>query len=121
MASSVTVSSERAFSSAGITISKRRNRLKADIVEALQFLKCSYRHDLVFREVDDIVPELVSAMSEEAAVSIANATGRPELADHGFKAWDELLEDDENEADLGNGNESDIDIGIVDIMDSNTQ
>ncbi|OJA08859.1 hypothetical protein AZE42_01727, partial [Rhizopogon vesiculosus] len=32
------VSSERAFSSAGITISKRGNRLKADIVEALQCL-----------------------------------------------------------------------------------
>ena len=37
MASSV--SSERAFSAAGITISKRCNRLKGDIVEALQFLK----------------------------------------------------------------------------------
>jgi hypothetical protein len=48
MASSV--SSERAFSSAGITITKRRNRLKPDIVEALQFLKCTYRHDLLFRE-----------------------------------------------------------------------
>jgi hypothetical protein len=48
MASSV--SSERAFSSAGITISKRRNRLKPDIVEALQFLKCSYHRDLLFRE-----------------------------------------------------------------------
>lgn len=41
MASSV--SSERAFSSAGITITKRRNRLKGDVVEALQFLKCYYR------------------------------------------------------------------------------
>ena len=29
------VSSERAFSSAGITISKRRNRLQADVVEAV--------------------------------------------------------------------------------------
>ena len=46
MASSV--SSERAFSSAGITISKRRNRLKGDIVEALQFLKCLIHRDLVF-------------------------------------------------------------------------
>src|SRR5258708_4887849 len=34
------VSSERAFSSAGITISKRRNRLKGDIVEALECIKC---------------------------------------------------------------------------------
>jgi hypothetical protein len=46
----LSVSSERAFSSAGITISKRRNRLKPDIIEALQFLKCVYRHDLLFRE-----------------------------------------------------------------------
>ena len=44
------VSSERAFSSAGITISKCRNRLKPDIVEASQFLKCSYHHNLLFHE-----------------------------------------------------------------------
>lgn len=47
MASSV--SSERAFSSAGITISKRRSRLKGDIVEALQCLKCMIRKNLIFR------------------------------------------------------------------------
>jgi hypothetical protein len=46
MASSV--SSERAFSSAGITISKRP--LNAVTVEALQFLKCMYRRELNFRE-----------------------------------------------------------------------
>jgi hypothetical protein len=39
----ISVSSERAFLSAGITISKRRNRLKPDIVEALQCLKCMIR------------------------------------------------------------------------------
>jgi len=44
------VSSERAFSGAGITISKCRNRLKADIVEALEFLKCMYIKDLIYRE-----------------------------------------------------------------------
>ena len=38
MASSV--SSERAFLPAGITISKQCNHLGADIVEALQFLTC---------------------------------------------------------------------------------
>ncbi len=36
---SSSVSSERAFSQGGITISKRRSRLKGDIVEALQVLK----------------------------------------------------------------------------------
>ncbi|KAJ7615811.1 hypothetical protein FB45DRAFT_757400, partial [Roridomyces roridus] len=38
------------FSSAGITITKRRNRLKADIVEALQCLKCFILHDLLFHK-----------------------------------------------------------------------
>jgi hAT family C-terminal dimerisation region len=56
MASSV--SSERAFSSAGITISKRRNRLKPDIIEALQFLKCMYRRELLFREEPSTVLEV---------------------------------------------------------------
>ena len=55
MASSV--SSERAFSSAGITISKRRNRLGPDLVEALQFLKCWFRRDLIFREDPTIASE----------------------------------------------------------------
>jgi hypothetical protein len=55
MASSV--SSERAFSSAGITLSKRRNRLQGDIVEALQFLKCMFHHDLIFREVRTFTEE----------------------------------------------------------------
>jgi hypothetical protein len=40
MASSV--SSERSFSSAAETITKRRNRLKSDIVEALQGLKSAH-------------------------------------------------------------------------------
>jgi hypothetical protein len=46
------VSSERVFSAAGITISNRRNRLKGKLVEALQFLKCAYEHDLIFRDVN---------------------------------------------------------------------
>lgn len=48
MASSV--SSERAFSAAGMTITKRRNRLKADLVEALQVLRFMFQKDLIFRE-----------------------------------------------------------------------
>ena len=56
MASSV--SSERAFSSAGITISKRRNRLKGDLVEALQCLKCLFKNELIFREVCPLRDEL---------------------------------------------------------------
>ena len=55
MASSV--SSERAFSSAGITISKWRNRLDADIVEALQCLKSFIAQDLMARDVVSITDE----------------------------------------------------------------
>jgi hypothetical protein len=84
MASSV--SSERAFSSAGITISKRRNRLKPDIVEALQFLKCSYHNDLLFREEASTqfeVEELEIYGAEEVVV-----------AEKRKKAgWDGIVED----------------------------
>jgi hypothetical protein len=43
---STSVPSERAFSSAGVTITKRRNRLKGDVVEALQVLKGANRQNL---------------------------------------------------------------------------
>jgi hypothetical protein len=43
------VSSERAFSAAALTITKRRNRLKADVVEAIQVLRMLYNRDLLFR------------------------------------------------------------------------
>jgi hypothetical protein len=55
MASSVL--SERAFSAAGITISKRRNRLDADIAEALQCLKSFINQDLMTRDVISIEDE----------------------------------------------------------------
>ena len=55
MASSV--SSERAFSSAGITISKRRNRLDADIIEALQGLKSLIQQDLMVRVATTVADE----------------------------------------------------------------
>jgi hypothetical protein len=43
------VYSERAFSSAGITISKHRNSLKSDIVEVLQVLKSVLKKEVIFR------------------------------------------------------------------------
>ena len=61
MASSV--SSERAFSAAGITISKRRNRLKGDIVEAIEFLKSFYAQDLLYRE-----PALTASREDEMEI-----------------------------------------------------
>ena len=82
----LSVSSKRAFSAVGITISKRRNRLKGDIVEALQCLKCLYRQDLIFREVitcseeEDVLNEVLPEISGSS---------------DGF-AWDQILLDDED-------------------------
>ncbi|PCH39501.1 hypothetical protein WOLCODRAFT_159628 [Wolfiporia cocos MD-104 SS10] len=68
------------ISSAGITISKRRNRLKADVVEALQFLKCSIRRDLLFRNSP-------SLLTEPDAV---DETGEPSQSSEA--PWDEVVE-----------------------------
>lgn len=88
MASSV--SSERAFSSAGITISKRRNRLKADIVGALQVLKCLIRRDLLFRVPDALVDDDDNMEVEPDADSDAEKDG----------SWDILVDDDPDNYDL---------------------
>jgi hypothetical protein len=58
MASSV--SSECAFSQGGITITKLRSRLKGDIVEALQCLKCAIKNDILLQE-----PSPLSMLEEE--------------------------------------------------------
>lgn len=99
MASSV--SSERAFSSAGITISKRRNRLKADIVEALQCLKCMIHRNLIFRS--DPAVSIADEIEEEFDIPIdigdsispdfTSASSEP------AKGWDETWLDLEDEAD----------------------
>jgi hAT family C-terminal dimerisation region len=89
MASSV--SSERAFSSAGLTISKRRNRLKGDIVEALQCLKCMYHNDLIFQDV--VVATREEEDLEEMDLELAGGDGVGSQVGEGF-TWDELLVDD---------------------------
>jgi hypothetical protein len=92
MASSV--SSERAFSSAGITITKRRNRLKGDIVEALQFVKCAMKGDLLFR--DEVVP-----LTEEELDMLEVDDGDPTWEDVEEEGWDSLLNiDSEDELSL---------------------
>lgn len=106
MASSV--SSERAFSSAGITISKRRNRLKGDIVEALQFLKCLYVTKLIFRQVTTAEGEQ-KLMEEEPLLD----TDMDADLESGF-SWDEFIEDGEDandgdDEDDGDGNIIDLD------------
>ncbi|KAG6914152.1 hypothetical protein DXG01_002077 [Tephrocybe rancida] len=90
MASSV--SSERAFSSAGITISKRRNRLKGDIVEALQCLKCMYHNHLIFREVATCADEEINLddIDEEKDIVVND-----ELS----FSWDHIIVDDIEDSD----------------------
>ena len=99
---SSSVSSERAFSQGGITISKRRNRLKGDIVEALQCVKCAIRHDLLFRE-----PAPSSILEAEFS-----GDGDDDDGGEGCEAaegWDDLLMDSEDEDD-GLGSEMDTEI-----------
>ena len=91
MASSV--SSERAFSQGGITVSKWQSCLKGDIVEALQCVKCAIQHDLLFCEVAP--SSIVEAELEE------ETDGGLDDEENGSdkKGWDELLiEDDDDEA-----------------------
>lgn len=88
---SSSVSSERAFSQGGITITKRRNRLKADIVEALQCLKCALRHDLLFREpAPSSLVELEHLDDDDEEVEVEE-TGDDE------EGWDILLLGDDAE------------------------
>ena len=91
------VSSERAFSSAGITITKRRNRLKGDIVEALQFIKCLLRKDLIYQE-----PLPTSALEHvlESESEVVDDDGDVDWVDEDDrKSWDVLVIDVEDSDD----------------------
>ena len=92
MASSV--SSERAFSSAGITISKRRNRLKGDIVEALQGLKCLIREDLLFREIPGMDEPDDENDADTSAQTDSVRGGADKVSGHVSAEGDAVDEDD---------------------------
>ena len=105
MASSV--SSERAFSSAGITISKRRNRLDGDIIEALQFLKSLIHQDLMVRDFLTVAEEEEdldyvdgqASNQESTPIEIVNADNN--------LSWDGASDDDSDDA-AADGNITDI-------------
>ena len=97
---SSSVSSERAFSQDGITINKRRNRLKGDIVEALQCVKCAIRHDLLFRE-----PAPSSVLEVEFSGD-GDDDGEEGCELEAAEGWDDLLMDSEEEDDAS-GSEMD--------------
>lgn len=87
------VSSEHAFSSAGITITKCRNHLKGDIVKALQFIKCLLQKDLIYWE-----PLSTSAL--EHNIEVIDDNGDVDWVDEDeHKSWDSLLIDVEDSDD----------------------
>ena len=92
MASSV--SSERAFSQGGITISKHHNHLKGDIVEALQCIKCAIRHDLLFCEAAP--SSVVEAQLEEDCEDQDGDEDDAGVSGDNGEGWDELLIEEED-------------------------
>jgi hypothetical protein len=68
------VASEHAFSSAGITISKRRNRLDSNIVEALQCLKSLKSQDVMQSAAYPSVAD-EELLLDEADLKCANQEG----------------------------------------------
>jgi len=91
MASSV--SSERAFSQGGLTITKSHNWLKGDIVQALQCIKCAIHHDLLFRE---------SAPSSLVEANLGNDGNWGDSSDRETSeaGWDARLIDDKGNNDI---------------------
>ncbi|KAJ6543189.1 hypothetical protein B0H10DRAFT_2244584 [Mycena sp. CBHHK59/15] len=80
----------------GITISKRRNRLKGDIVEALQFMKCAICNEILF-------PDMPSSATEPDIVEMFDPASADEEQE-GLGLWDRMLGDepeDEEEEDEG--------------------
>ena len=104
---SSSVSSEHAFSQVGLTISKCRNCLKSDIVEALQCIKCAIRHDLLFREpAPSSIVEVKESDDESDDQELENVStgkdsglGEPggEESDVEELSWDGLLIEDEDD------------------------
>jgi hypothetical protein len=84
---SSSVSSERAFSQGGITITKLRSCLKGDIVEALLCLKCAIKNDILMQE-----PTPSSTLEQK--IGKQGADGDNDTEDY---SWDELVVEDEGD------------------------
>jgi hypothetical protein len=91
---SSSVSSERAFSQGGITITKLRSRLKGDIVEALQCLKCAIRNELFLQEP---APSLTLEAWEEDSMEVMVDAGGGDQTDTDSYSLDGLGIDDDDE------------------------
>jgi len=104
MASSV--SSKHVFSSAGITISRRRSQLKPDIVEALQFMKCIYRRELLFHQALSSVLE-----AEESFEGTGDAVR--EEGGAGEKGWDDFVGDLQDDGEFQGVDSNDVFIQAI--------
>jgi len=101
---SSSVSSERAFSQGGITVTKLCNCLKGDIVEALQCVKCMIRHDLLFQESAPSSVVEAKFNSDKDSRDSGNDGRGSETAE----GWDEMfLDGDEDDIEMDIGLESD--------------
>jgi hypothetical protein len=88
---SSSVSSEHAFLQGGITISKHCSCLKGDIMEALQCLKCTIRHELLFQEP---APSSVLEVEETSNEELRKPEGESDV--EGI-SWDGLIIESDNE------------------------
>jgi hypothetical protein len=93
MASSV--SSEQAFSAARITIGKRHNCLKGDIVEALQCLECLIHRNLLFHDVP--IANDLEADLETNIIDIDPPKSAETVAEAENFSWDQILANEEDE------------------------
>ena len=111
MASSV--SSKRAFSSAGITISKRRNRLDSDIVEALQCLKALLGQDIALKFIPCSVADEETHL-DNANMQAINQDGSASEIVEGAEdwIWVEVGEDNGDGDGDGDGNDDDDIIAV---------
>jgi hypothetical protein len=91
---SSSVSSERAFSQGGITITKLRSRLKGDIVEALQCLKCAIRNELFLQEP---APSSTLEVWEEDSMEVMIDVDGSDQTDTDSYSLDGLGIDDDDE------------------------
>ena len=98
------VSSERAFSSSGMTITKHRNRLTHDIVEALQILKAAIRKDLLFRP-EEPSKALELAMLVERSESQAQGS-ESQASENGANEETCAVKIDDDNDDISVGTES---------------
>jgi len=96
---SSSISSECAFSQGGITVTKQRNRLKGDIVKALQIVKCLIWHDLLFQEPG---PSSLMELEELDDAELEAGSDLKAAGNDGDDedSWDVMLNDDVDESDF---------------------